>query len=1260
MKSGLAESSRPSRWDALRSNNNDVVPSHSSGSSRLSSNSTSGRRRRWNNAPPQNYHHQNGSTSSFSNNGNQSLGSWRRRQLTNDDFSNFNSRTPRQIIEVEEEDAIKRAIANLQNNDSGNAEYMTELNIALFGTSDSTFLDSLLRSNEVNSKLPLSKVSSDIKWEAAYSLLQMVSSSHSTIHKRTHNYQFILCITRTVSACLHLLSLQHNGVDATNSISDLRLGECITILLDKLLQLQDNGPRTATTNNDCNDLLCNSNLFQCIAKLLTVSTIHGRAGKNTRKGRGPLCSWGAEKAVSLIIKDTVLPFLEGLVSSTDEALFESMKSMYSHGAIECIYVLLLGTTNECNSTPPPPATIMVQPKPFQASKHAAAMLASLVVDVLPDGKESQRINPLRLRILRALSACWRWACGSIHSNRKDSNTPTAGLEMILRCMTVTFHTMHALERGKVQTKQSCGGDTSEMNVAAIARDIKSLLVTEKLNTFQPQILRLLTSLCLAYPVATANQWHLFLDKTGSTQQPFLLFTVEEGTLALRCNDLDCASWILLPDVLQTISSLISSIPFTNWIGGDGRPSTRMSGGNFACRVRNSMIALMSNLTNLTAAVKDNITEGDSYSDQSHSKLIMMQSTLLTGKLCILLPFNDSNNVFVAPAVKLVQCAGDIFVFSARALESDKGNHTLLSSAMAHFSHVIATVHVGSTSISVPVKHWLLDASSYDFIGILLNDSYSTPTLSSSSKFKLEILTSIVKLAPWSITREPFNLASFREICANLCNGQNDASRRLLGVKLIEGFIVGRKAYVTECSSEKLQHNMELTVVPESFCPLLHSSLTDQSSAVRTCAVTSFGSLLVTDWAELLSRGTFIGNASSLDWTHVDSILRMCNPIGERSGSVRSAACKAVGDICTVCVGSLLSEEGLEKAVPFSDDFLVAISTKVCSEMELALSDKIVSVRSMALFAIGNTALAMKDRCTFLSMNRMLPLIYSCIADKDDKVVGNAIRTIGHVSYFIYTPEFLSIEGGSSVSDDLKLYCSLLSNLTGKIHDVLCDASGETSRELTWKQRNSVKKHAWGSATTIGMLLDHSHLLSHFDDSLVECALLQLFRCIQLHAFINEKIVAAAVNALSVLPASLWQYLSTKQRNVIACGLATFFNFLELPQRKVASSYQTNVQKQAKALIMVAIKRDLCKMFLLRESLPFSIDFFYQWLISNDVPTSTLEQVVDAVISPKVEQVIDVSDIQIFLSRTAQHTQLLVQQDPMQSAAAANDDDEDEL
>ena len=1214
--------SRRSRWDALRSDDNQ------------SSLSSKGRRRQLNLSQD----HTNGSFPTSS-----SSTSWRRRSQTNESHR-LKSRTPRSA----EEERVRKAIDNLQrttnedfddyDNDDSNAGTITELDIALFGNADEIYIESLPQSNQIDAAIPIKMMSNRQQWEVVHSLLQILSQS--TIRKSLHKH-LISCIARNASVCLHLLSSDH----ASARVSDLQIGESVMILVE-LLQRDEN---LSTKSNGYNDLQLKSSLLQCVAKLLVVSAIHGENAKNTREGRAPLRSWGAEKVVTLIIKDNALPFIEELICNNDDALTISMKSTYSHGAVECITALLIGANDDVSKH-----STTIDPKSFQASKHAAAMLSELVVDVMPDGKENLRINPLRVKLLKAMNAIWRWTCDTIQRDSKATKSRTHGLEITLLCLTSMLDTMHAFERGVIQKRQR-PADASEINVSAIIRDIKTLLEMERLKTIQQQILRMLTSLCLTYPVTTANHWHLFLDKTSSSQ-PLLLTTIQKGVVALKFGEFDNSSWILLPDVLKTISSLISSIPFTNWISSNGRLSTRMSGGNFATRVRNAMLMLMTHLKNLVVAVKEHISEVGSLQIESVFESVMMQSASIVAKLCTLLPFNDVNSTFTVPAVNLVQCAGDIFTLSARALEPEGSSRTMLTSAMVHFSRVFTTISDGSATVSLPVKHWLSGTSSYNFLATLLNDSYSSPTLSSASKCKLEMLTSIAKSAPWSITREPFNFALFLEICTSLCNIRNDSSRRLLGVKLMEAFIVGRKVYVMTCTSKDTQHNdMELAAVPGSFCPLLQSALADESSAVRTCAVTSFGSLLVTDWVALLSPGSSNDATASLDWTHIDSILKMCNLIGEKNGNVRSAACKAVGDICTVCVGSLLSEELLEKKVPFSDNFVVAISTKVCNVMENSLRDGTVTVRTMALFAIGNMSLALKERCAFLSMHRMLPLVYTCISDKDDKVVGNAIRTIGHVSYFVYTPEFLSKKGGT-ISEDLKLYCSLLSNLTTKVRVVLCDASGETSRELSWKQRNNAKKHAWGAATTIGILLGHNHLLSHYDDSLVESALSQLFRCIELHAFINEKIFAAAVNALSTLPISLWKYTSTKKCEIISLGLAKILNFLQSPQRKVNSAYETKVESVASALVEISCKRDFCQLFLLRENFPFSIDFFYQWLLSHQVHSSTLEEVVAAVSSKEVELVVDVSDIQILLSRTAQHNQAVHQVDSTEDATSDNEDE----
>lgn len=59
------------------------------------------------------------------------------------------------------------------------------------------------------------------------------------------------------------------------------------------------------------------------------------------------------------------------------------------------------------------------------------------------------------------------------------------------------------------------------------------------------------------------------------------------------------------------------------------------------------------------------------------------------------------------------------------------------------------------------------------------------------------------------------------------------------------------------------------------------------------------------------------------------------------------------------------------------------------------------------------------------------------------------------------------------------------------------------------------------------------------------------------------------------------------------------------------------------------------MFLIQESVPFSVEYFYQWLVTNDIEADVLEEVADAVSSQSVAQVLDVSVAHMFLSRTIQ-------------------------
>jgi hypothetical protein len=54
--------------------------------------------------------------------------------------------------------------------------------------------------------------------------------------------------------------------------------------------------------------------------------------------------------------------------------------------------------------------------------------------------------------------------------------------------------------------------------------------------------------------------------------------------------------------------------------------------------------------------------------------------------------------------------------------------------------------------------------------------------------------------------------------------------------------------------------------------------------------------------------------------------------------------------------------------------------------------------------------------------------------------------------------------------------------------------------------------------------------------------------------------------------------------------------------------------------------------------PFSVEFFYRWLVARDVETGILEEIAGAVSGGDVAEILDVSVAQMFLSRAVQRNQ----------------------
>lgn len=153
-----------------------------------------------------------------------------------------------------------------------------------------------------------------------------------------------------------------------------------------------------------------------------------------------------------------------------------------------------------------------------------------------------------------------------------------------------------------------------------------------------------------------------------------------------------------------------------------------------------------------------------------------------------------------------------------------------------------------------------------------------------------------------------------------------------------------------------------------------------------------------------------------------------------------------------------------------------------------------------------------------------------------QVVANAVRTISHASYFVYSQESLIDSAAMATCKDL------LAKLSAKVNFSLDDAVGGAPKGLSWKRRNGAKKQTRGSCTTLGVLLNYSILIQNVDVEILEVSLSCLFRCI-LSCHVDEKIVGAAITSLLGLPNSLWQRISCNCDSV-GRGLATIFGYLE--------------------------------------------------------------------------------------------------------------------
>ena len=135
----------------------------------------------------------------------------------------------------------------------------------------------------------------------------------------------------------------------------------------------------------------------------------------------------------------------------------------------------------------------------------------------------------------------------------------------------------------------------------------------------------------------------------------------------------------------------------------------------------------------------------------------------------------------------------------------------------------------------------------------------------------------------------------------------------------------------------------------------------------------------------------------------------------------------------------------------------------------------------------------------------------------DQVVGNGIRTIGHLFHLLYNFHDI-VQIRTDDSDKWIRLCGNVANaLAKKIQIALLDATDLSNQRRSWRHRSHAKRHAWGACHALSSLLGCNAARAKDNREGVKAALHQLIRCVELAHIINEKIAVSAMSTLQEIP-----------------------------------------------------------------------------------------------------------------------------------------------
>jgi hypothetical protein len=569
------------------------------------------------------------------------------------------------------------------------------------------------------------------------------------------------------------------------------------------------------------------------------------------------------------------------------------------------------------------------------------------------------------------------------------------------------------------------------------------------------------------------------------------------------------------------------------------------------------------------------------------------STSLFGLVhCLLtqIPYPDSTAVLDA-AVALVQQLADILLdFSKQCCQHEHVVNVLLEACGGTL-----TPQGNLTPMGIPLRVWL---------GTNKGRLFLSKLLSSKDPPFYRLMRAIVRSHPNILAANEDLIRKFKS-CVNEAAVSPDSSARVQCVQMIEGLLRGRLDHACSCRPPN-QFNVEFVL------PLLSDTVRNGAATGQMAACMAYGCLLPTDWEMLVQT-------SETYTVHFCTMLDVCQ--SDCGAKVKAEAFKSLGDMCLRFFDPCLSMQTVALTIVWAET-----GRKIFS---VTRSVNAPLVKSMAIFAIGNLAQSLKDRSLPLmiedeDLNEFVNISMEGLCDPDDRVVANAIRAVGHVV---------------SLLDRYNKYDPLVHDMLSLLGDRVKAAMEITSDSgskhvLSWKQRSTVKKLAWGACNSLKVMFE-SNITSNprFDISVIK-SLEQLVSCIECYGRLHVKVTCCAATALRTFTL-YWPTFSLRLNGtdlmgkcIVYCLSALFDSDRITPNDKLIQE----MELLCSSLLENGSTEDFATALSFQQDISLRLETFFDWMIKRNCPAKSFQLVSQAIQQSGVQVEVDVE--QRFANRAA--------------------------